>query len=192
MCIRFRTFHKKIGNIQAKFNEASRKLSASAQFFKQDLDDTKKGSFPVIQANGAIVEFAKVIDIWAKSAAEGENHPCRTYLCPVTNTLTNLVHPAVSTKLQGKSALRLSPRRPLMPPGAEIGTSLGVHFDPPVCFEYQSGSSKWTPFDTRHHYHLAAHLCYVYANRKNVTHTTCAALDDGAILVHFKLNKVMI
>jgi hypothetical protein len=116
---RFDDVDKKLNSTQTKFNDASTKLSACLHIFKvarrtfrnlptrsqpcaQEVSEPKKHSFPVLQANGVMVDFTKVVAAWAKAASDGENQPYRSYTCPITNTVTTLAHLSISSRFQGE------------------------------------------------------------------------------------------
>jgi hypothetical protein len=104
-------------------------------------------SFPMMQNNGHMVDFHRIISKWAKSAEEDDNTASRSFMCSIENKHTSLAQPRIIDQIQ------------------RIATELGLKADPPLLFE-RKVDDAWVQLSNRHHIHLAATVCYLYANRK--------------------------
>jgi hypothetical protein len=104
-------------------------------------------SFPVIQNNGHIIDFHRIVSKWAKTAEEDENTASRSFMCPVENDYTSLAQPRIIDQIQRLSA------------------GLGLKAEPPLLFESKTNDT-WTQLSNKHHIQLAATVCYLYANHR--------------------------
>lgn len=129
-------------------------------------------SFPVMQSNGHMVDFYKILSVWAKSADDDENHQGRGYACPTTRRNTTLAPFQITQHIQ------------------TIATSLGVHVETPLKFEWEE-DSEWKELGVKTQIQLAARVCYIYANRKRneATNNILMAEEHRALIV-FKMTQV--
>ena len=104
-------------------------------------------SFPVIQNNGHIIDFHRIVSKWAKTAEEDENTASRSFMCPVENDYTSLAQPRIIDQIQ------------------RLSTGLGLKAEPPLLFESKTNDT-WTQLSNKHHIQLAATVCYLYANHR--------------------------
>jgi DNA gyrase/topoisomerase IV subunit A len=129
-------------------------------------------SFPVMQTNGHLVDFHKIMEIWCKKADEDENHSLRTYICPFTSTHTNLA------------------QFPVMLHTQNIASALGFNIEPPVAFEVEKMRVQ---LSLKTQIQLSARICYLYANRKKYGDsgkTSSVAADLENMVVVFRVSKV--
>jgi hypothetical protein len=104
-------------------------------------------SFPVIQNNGHIIDFHRIVSKWAKTAEEDENTASRSFMCPVENDYTSLAQPRIIDQIQ------------------RLSTGLGLKAEPPLLFESKTNDT-WTQLSNKHHIQLTATVCYLYANHR--------------------------
>jgi len=110
-------------------------------------------SYPVVQANGHVVDFHQVLMAWHGKPDEEGHNPHRTYGCPITSSYTNLAPFPVISQIQS------------------LATALGLRLEPPMVFEIRpvvsnNDEGDWTPLSMRTQIQLSARLCSLYANRK--------------------------
>ena len=152
--------------LESKMTSSADSLSTVRTIFK-DME-----TFPVIQTNGHLVAFHTVMEIWCKKADEDENHSLRTYICPFTNTHTNLTQFPVISHTQ------------------KIASALGFSVEPPVMFDVEKTR---TEFSLKTQIQLSARICYLYANRKKYGEsgkTSSVAADSENMIIVFKVAKV--
>lgn len=168
-------YSTRIGTLETELRSAAARiqyLDAGVECFKDA--GGAPYAFPVIQANGQVVDFYKIMAIWSKNADEDEDHPGRSYTCPSTRRHTTLAPFQITQRVQN------------------IATSLGIQVEPPLIFEWKPDDA-WVRLGIRTHLQLAARVCYIYANRKKFedSETTNSLIaDEDKILVVFKLFSV--
>ena len=150
---------------------AARSLKQGLDLFQDPFSRTPY-RFPVMQMNGHFMDLHKIISIWAKTPSESDNHPYRTYICPLTKTPTSLVQLKVTSRLQSHA------------------TALGLQLASPVQFEVYK-DNQWAAFSPKNQYYLIAQVCFIYANMKlDRGLTDTIVLDEGSTFIHFQLSKV--
>jgi hypothetical protein len=140
-----RTKHR-ILLLEAELKTARIKLQNGVDTFK-GAQGGALPSFPVIQNNGHVIDFHRIISKWAKTAEEDENTASRSFMCPIENAYTNLGQPRIIDLIQ------------------RICTGLGLKTDPPLLFESKTDDT-WTQLSNKHYIQLTATVCYLYANHK--------------------------
>jgi hypothetical protein len=104
-------------------------------------------TFPVIQNNGHVVDFHRIVSKWAKTAEEDETTATRSFMCPIENAYTSLAQPRIIDQIQ------------------RVSMALGLKADPPLLFESKTNDT-WTQLSNKHHIQLTATVCYLYANHR--------------------------
>ena len=153
-------------------NNMTRCLKQGVELF-QDPSSRVPYKYPVMQLNGHCMDLQNIIAIWAKTAPEGDNHPYRSYICPLTRTPTSLVHLKVNSRLQAHA------------------NALGVQLLPPMFFEIKR-DGQWTPFTFTNQFYLIAQVSFIHANIKHERNDSdIIVLDEGGnTFIRFQLVKV--
>ena len=141
--------------LEAELKTVRAKLQSGLDLFKEK---HALPSFPVIQNNGHVVDFYRIVSKWAKTAEEDDNTASRSYMCSIENAYTSLAQQRIIDQIQ------------------RISTGLGLKPDPPLLFECKTNDSTWTPLSNKHHIQLAATVCYLYANHR-ATQTASATVN---------------
>lgn len=158
--------NQRFSKLETELKRAQSKLKAGLEMFKES---TSSCTFPVMQNNGLVVDFGKIISKWASVAEEDENTPSRPYTCSSTRQVTSLARFSVTDRIQ------------------QIACALGLKIEPPLLFERKTNDT-WTQLSTKHHIELTAMVCYFYANRESMV--SANALLDKDVFT-FTLSRVM-
>ena len=142
-----------------------KKVQSGLESFK---DASVQFAFPVMQSNGHVVDFHRIITKWAKCAEEDENTSSRAFQCSITKEFTSLANFPITDRIQ------------------RISSGLGLKVEPPLIFE-RKAQGKWTPLNNKSHIQLTAMVCYLYNNRKKSTNADAVA---DAETISFQLSKV--
>jgi hypothetical protein len=132
--------------LETELKSTKAKIHSSLDLFKENVTPF---SFPVMQNNGHMVDFHRIISKWAKTAEEDDNTASRSFMCSIENKHTSLVQPRIIDQIQ------------------RIAIELGLRAEPPLLFELKTGDA-WVQLSNKHHIQLIATVCYLYANRKAV------------------------
>jgi hypothetical protein len=133
------------------------------------LNETALSSaFPVLQNNGLIMDFGRVISRWVSAAEDDEGVATREFVCASTQKTTTLARFPMTDRIQ------------------QIACALGLKIEPPLLFERKKDDA-WIPLSSKEHIELTATVCYLYANRERITTANTLLGED---VISFKLSKV--
>jgi hypothetical protein len=130
--------------LEREHRSTQKKMVRSLEIFK---DNASTISYPVMQNNGLIVDFYRIIPKWARAAEEEESTAFRVFNCAITGKSTSLAHLLMTERIQ------------------QIAMNLGLKVDPPLVFE-QRVNDVWTKLSAKLHIQLTAVVCYMYARRE--------------------------
>jgi hypothetical protein len=162
-----------LSNKQRQLEELAPKEAAlqnASKVFNDPIDKTQL-QYPIMQANGIIVDQHKVISAWTKQSEDDDGYPYRIYICPVTKAKTSLARVNITLKIQ------------------EIASGLGMRLVPPIEFEYQGHEElTWTKFGLMDQLIIISKLCWMYTTRTQSS--TTVVLKNDQIYFEIKLDKV--
>lgn len=137
---------QRILHLETELKLTQTKIQGGLDAFKEN---TALCSFPVMQNNGHVVDFHRIIPKWAKAAEDEDNTASRLFMCSIEDGYTSLAQLRIIDHIQ------------------RVATGLGLNVDPPLIFE-REGNDTWNQLSNKHHIQLTATVCYLYANRKKI------------------------
>ena len=131
-------------------------------------ETTASSTFPVLQTNGLVVDFCRVISKWASAAEDDEGTATREFVCASTQKTTTLARFPMTDRIQ------------------QIAGALGLKIEPPLLFEREE-DDVWVQLSSKEHIDLTATVCYLYANRDRLTTANTLLGED---VISFRISKV--